>query len=51
MVLIVRDPRPHPESFEKLTDQDRVGLFKTMTAYGGTYKVKGDSITHELDIS
>jgi len=51
MVLIVRDPRPHPESVDKLTDQDRVGLFKTMTAYGGTYKVNEDSITHELDVS
>ena len=51
LVLIVRGPRPHPDKVETMNDQDRLGLFKTMTAYGGTYKVNGNSVTHELDIS
>jgi hypothetical protein len=35
LVLIVTDDRPRPESVEKITDQDRTKLFRTMTAYGG----------------
>ena len=51
IVLIVRNPRPKPESIEETTDQQRADLFRTMTAYGGTYKFDGSTIEHHIDIS
>jgi len=50
LVLIVRRPRPHPESIDKITDQQRVELFDTMTAYGGTYKFDRNMVEHYIDI-
>ena len=46
IVLIVRQPRPRPEGAEKITDQQRIELFRTITAYAGTYKVDGTTIEH-----
>ena len=43
VVLIVRNPRPKPEGAEKITDQQRIDLFRTMTAYAGTYKFDGST--------
>jgi hypothetical protein len=51
LVLIVRRPRPQPESIDKITDQQRVELFRTMTAYGGTYKFDRGMVEHHIDIS
>jgi hypothetical protein len=51
LVLIVSDNRPKPESVEKITDQQRVDLFRSMTAYGGTYKFDGNKVEHHIDIS
>jgi Lipocalin-like domain len=51
LVLIVRRPRPQPESVDKITDQQRVELFRTMTAYGGTYRFDGNKVEHHIDIS
>jgi hypothetical protein len=51
LVLIVTDDRPRPQSIEKITDQDRAQLFRTMTAYGGTYEFDGKTVKHHIDIS
>ena len=51
LVLIVEGNRPKAESLEKMTDQQRAGLFRTMNAYGGTYKFDGKTIEHHIDIS
>src|SRR6266566_8304536 len=51
LVLIVTDNRPRPESIEKITDQQRIDLFRTMTAYGGTYEFDGKRVQHHIDIS
>ena len=51
IVLIVRYPRPKPESIEKTTDQERADLLRTMTAYAGTYKFDGSKIEHHIDLS
>src|SRR5262249_32290143 len=51
IVLIVRYPRPKPESIEKTTDQERADLLRTMTAYAGTYKFDGTKIEHSIDLS
>ena len=50
-VLIVNDTRPKPSDLAKMTDQERVELFKTMIAYGGTYAYDGKIVTHHIDIS
>ena len=34
-----------------MTDQDRIGLFRTTTAYSGTYKFDGKTVEHSIDIS
>ncbi len=51
LVLIVADNRPLPETVEKITDQQRAQLFRTMTAYGGTYEFDGKTVQHHIDIS
>jgi hypothetical protein len=50
-VIIVRANRAKPPDLAKLTDQDRAELFKSMTAYGGTFKVDGSRVVHNVDIS
>jgi hypothetical protein len=51
IVLIVRNPRPKPDSPEHITDQQRIDLFRTITAYAGTYKFDGSIIEHSIEIS
>jgi len=51
LVLIVRHPRPKPEALDKITDQQRIDLFRTMTAYGGTYTFDGKTVEHSIDIA
>jgi Lipocalin-like domain len=51
IVLIIRQPRPRPEVAEKITDQQRIELFRTITAYAGTYKFDGTTIEHNIEIS
>ena len=51
IVLIVRNPRPKPEGAENITDQQRIDLFRTITAYAGTYKFDGSTIEHSIEIS
>lgn len=49
--IIVSDNRPKPTDLAKLTDQERAELFKTVIAYGGTFKVEGSRVVHNVDIS
>ena len=51
LVVLIRSPRPHPENLEKMTDQDRIELFRTTTAYSGTYRFDGKTVEHSIDIS
>jgi hypothetical protein len=51
LVIITAEKRPKPAVIEKMTDQERVELFKTVVAYGGTYKYDGKTVTHHIDIS
>src|SRR5262249_50409132 len=51
LALLVRRPRPVPESIDKVTDHQRVELFNTMVAYGGTYRFDGNKVEHWIDIS
>jgi len=51
MVLIASGRRPRPGDLEKLTDQERADLFRTMISYAGTYTFDGNTVTHHIDIS
>ena len=50
-VVIVRHRRLKPEAIDKITDQERLDLFRTMTAYGGAYKFDGKTVEHSIDIA
>ncbi|MFE1599888.1 lipocalin-like domain-containing protein [Methylobacterium sp. ID0610] len=51
MALIVNEGRPRPESIEKMTDAERIRLFKSVLAYSGTYSFDGKSVDHKIDTS
>ncbi|AWB23301.1 hypothetical protein DA075_22350 [Methylobacterium currus] len=51
MALIVNDDRPKPETIEKMTDAERIKLFKSVLAYSGSYSFDGKSISHKIDTS
>jgi hypothetical protein len=51
VILITYDGRPRPESIEKMTDQQRADLHRTMTAYGGTYTFDGSKVVHHLSLA
>jgi hypothetical protein len=51
LIVLIRSPRPNPENLDKMTDQDRIGLFRATTAYSGTYKFDGKTVEHSIDIS
>ena len=51
MTILTFGNRPKPESLAKMDDQQRAELFRTMSAYGGTYTFHGDHIEHHIDIS
>ena len=50
-VIIVKENRPKPTEWLKMTDQERAELFRTMNAYAGTFKVEGSRVVHNIDIS
>ena len=49
--LLAKDGRPKPTDLAKVTNEERVELFKTVIAYAGTFKFDGKTVTHYLDIS
>jgi hypothetical protein len=51
MALIAYEERPKPENIDKMTDQQRADLFRTMLAYSGTYKFDGKKVEHHIDVS
>jgi hypothetical protein len=50
-ILITYDGRPKAESIEKMTDQQRADLHRTMTAYGGTFTFDGSKVVHHIDLA
>jgi hypothetical protein len=51
LVLVVGDDRPRPASIQKAMPEQQAALFRSMLAYGGTYKFDGTRIEHHIDIS
>lgn len=50
LAMITNSNRPKPESIQKTTDEQRIALYKTMQAYGGTYTFDGKTVFHKVDI-
>jgi Lipocalin-like domain len=50
LTVITNGGRPKSESIAKMTDAQRVELFNTLVAYGGTYKFDGKKVDHYVDI-
>ena len=48
---IVYGTRPKPGDLTKVTDQERLQLYRTMLVYAGTFSIEGDVVTHHVDIS
>ena len=48
--ILTADNRLKPHSVAP-TDEERVKLHQTMTAYAGTYSVEGEKVIHHVDIS
>jgi hypothetical protein len=49
--ILVKTERPKPTDLAKVTNEERVELFKTVIAYGGTFTFDGKTVTHQVDIS
>jgi hypothetical protein len=48
--ILTADNRLKPEAANP-TDEQRVKLHQSMSAYAGTYTIEGDKVTHHVDIS
>jgi len=51
LVINVLGGRPKPASIETITDDERAQLFRTMTAYSGTFTFDGSLVHHHIDVS
>jgi hypothetical protein len=52
MMSITVEEKREPPAGEVLTDAERVRLFKSIiSAYSGTYTVRGDTVIHEVNLS
>jgi hypothetical protein len=50
LAVVTNSGRPKPESIQKTTDEQRIALYKTMQAYGGTYTFDGKTVVIKVDI-
>src|SRR5262249_17359609 len=48
--ILTSDNRLKPQAANP-TDEQRIKLHQTMSAYAGTYTLEGDKVTHHLDVS
>ena len=52
MMSVTVEENRQPPAGPVLTDEERIRLFKTIvSAYSGTYKLEGDTVTHDVGIS
>ena len=51
LVLITNDGRPKPANILQTSVEERDALYRSMTAYGGTYTYSGNRVEHHVDIS
>lgn len=51
MVVCAFEGRDRPIANDRMSDTDRINLHKTFFAYAGTYRIEGDRIIHDIDVS
>jgi hypothetical protein len=49
--ILVKAERIKPTDLTKMTNEERVELFKTLIACGGTFTIDGKTVNHHVDIS
>ena len=49
--IMTKETRTNPSDLTKMTDTDRVELYNTMVAYGGTFTFDGKEAIHHVDIA
>ncbi len=49
--ILCGSSRPKPSDLAKVTDEERLKLYRTMTAYAGTFTLVGSTVTHHVEIS
>lgn len=49
--MIIFGRRPKPADLSKVSDEERLQLYRTLLSYGGTFSIKGSTVIHHIDIS
>ena len=49
--ILCDSSRPKPTDLAKVTDGERLKLYRTMNAYAGTFTLVGSTVTHHVEIS
>ena len=49
--ILCDSSRPQPTDLAKVTDEERLKLYRTMNAYAGTFTLNGSTVTHHVEIS
>ena len=49
--ILCDSSRPKPSDLAKVTDEERLKLYRTMNAYAGTFALVGSTVTHHIEIS
>jgi len=49
--ILCDSSRPKPTDLAKVTDDERLKLYRTMNAYAGTFTLTGSTVTHHVEIS
>ncbi len=49
--ILCDSSRPKPTDLAKVTDDERLKLYRTMNAYAGTFTLSGSTVTHHVEIS
>ena len=49
--ILCDSSRPKPSDLAKVTDEERLKLYRTMNAYAGTFTLAGSTVTHHIEIS
>lgn len=49
--ILIYGPRPKPIDLAKVSDGERLQLYRTSLAYAGTFGLEGNVVQHHIDIS
>ena len=49
--ILIYGARPKPSDLTKVSNEERLQLYRTMIAYAGTFSLEKTTVTHHIDIS